>query len=85
MSRKSHEPKAKAIFVGDLVERISGVYVGLTGRVIACKPKSGPWTSQIKVKVDLDQFTGRQREKIGVLVSKWNSVASWQVINNPLL
>lgn len=72
--------KGKDIHKGDMVERIAGIYVGLRGKVIACKPRMAPWTTHIKVKVDLDQFTGKYRKRVWLLTTQWSSVASWSKI-----
>jgi hypothetical protein len=69
----------KFISIGDEVVRSAGAFAGLVGRVVATKPKNTPWSSHIKVDADISGYTGRERDKVRLLINNWSSVASWNL------
>jgi hypothetical protein len=73
---------ARGIFVGDKVEKQTGKYAGLVGRVTAKRPKWSQFAIQIMVEVDLNKIDNenRDRDTIRENFKKWQSVETWKRI-----
>lgn len=71
---------ARGIFVGDRVQKLTGKYAGLVGRVTAKRPKLSQFAIQIMVDVDLTKVINENRER-DILrddLANWQSVETWK-------
>lgn len=71
---------ARCIFVGDKVEKQSGQWKGLIGRVAAKRPLRAQFATHIMVEVDLNKIDNenRDRDMIREVFKKWQSVETWK-------
>jgi len=71
---------ARCIFVGDRVEKQTGKYAGLIGRVSQKRPARAQFATHIMVETDLTKIINENRER-DVLredLRNWQSVETWK-------
>jgi hypothetical protein len=70
--------------VGDTVKRMSGNHIGLTGKVIATKPRIGIVVTHIRVSInfDLHEVHGMWRDIYNKYFrDRWTPVGGWRRID----